>query len=335
MMAAPASVHLIAATGFTSEGAALYNKGRPDYEPEHVVRVLELAGVAAMVAGPDGLFPAQPIVELAAGTGKFTRPLLARLRELCPAGCRPNLICVEPTTFSAALADLVEAGDIQLVTASADSMPSIPAASASVVIAAQALHWFSTAASFAEISRIMAPAATFIAIWNGRDRDNRLQAGGAGAPAPGWVVRHEAIVDAAYHEGTPRYQSREWERALQAFPGFAQPLELHLWHRAGGGHVGTVEDHVAATMSISEIARRPAEEKARIEGDLRALFADAPKTRRSAVAAAPASASSASTGGASSGAGALPEAAAGAVEDDEVLVFPMYTEAVVLRLAER
>lgn len=332
MAAPPASVHLIAATGFTSDGAALYDKGRPDYEHVHVARVLELAGVPSMT-GADGRFPSKPIVELAAGTGKFTRPLVARLRELCPPGCRPNLICVEPTGFSSALADLVEAGDIQLITASADSMPTVESGSASAVIAAQALHWFSNAASFDEISRIMAPDATFIAIWNGRDRDNRLQVGGPGTPVAAWVTRHEAIVDAAYHEGTPRYQSREWEKALKGYAGFAQPPELHLWHRAGGGHVGTVEEHVAATMSISEIARRPAEEKARIETELRALLAEAPKTRRPRATVTAAAAVSAS-----GGAAALPDpgsAAASAEDTEEVLVMPMYTEVAVVRLAKR
>jgi len=267
------AVHTTAAEGFTLDGAAMYEKGRPDWQLSHAAEILKLCGVHTMKAA-DGLFPAKPVVELACGTGKFTRPLLAALRALCPEGCRPHMILVEPSEgFSSALKDLAEEAGLPLHTASAEVMPFLPTGSVSACVAAQAFHWFADNKSATEICRVLAPDAKFVACWNARDRDNALKAEGDHS----WVQQYEDTIDSAYDGATPRHYDRKWEAFARSFAGFKQPLQMHIWHREGGGHIATADQMVAAAMSISVIARRSKEERDAYEVALRAAVAKAPR----------------------------------------------------------
>lgn len=275
------AIHATAASGFTAEGAKLYEKGRPDWELKHVKEMLRLAGVTREKQEGDAerkLWPKAPVLELAAGTGKYTRPLLLALEELCPEGFRPNLIVTEPTGFATALSDLIESKAItRFLPTHAESMPEVESGSCCVAIAAQAFHWFTNETAVKEIMRCLKDGACFVACWNGRSSKNEL--GAITDPLElAWVTEHEAIIDSSYQTGTPRYQKREWEAFAAGCSLFKQPSpELHLWHREGGGHIGTAEELLAATMSISEIARRPEDEKKGFEERLKAVIAKAPR----------------------------------------------------------
>src|SRR5690349_714085 len=122
-------LHPMAAEGY-SRGTDSYVHGRPEFP------------LAALDWLRDdlGLHAASTVVDLGAGTGKFTRLLMK-------TGAR--VVAIEPV---AAMRNRL-AADLPEVTAlpgQAQHMP-LPDTSADAVICAQAFHWFASAASLAEI----------------------------------------------------------------------------------------------------------------------------------------------------------------------------------------
>ena len=84
---APNAVHQAAAEGF-ARGAGAYERGRPSYPPEAL----------SWIAGQLGIEPGRRVLDLAAGTGKVTRLLIAT---------GASLIAVEPVAeMRNALAEL-------------------------------------------------------------------------------------------------------------------------------------------------------------------------------------------------------------------------------------
>ncbi len=140
-----------------AEVAGAYERGRPGY-PEEAVRWL---------AGSEPC----DVVDLGAGTGKLTRPLVA-------LGHR--VTAVEP--LDEMLAELgAVLPDVRAVAGSAEAMP-LPDASADVVASAQAFHWFDHDDALPEIVRVLRPGGRIALVWNSRDdRDP-------------WVSRLSAII---------------------------------------------------------------------------------------------------------------------------------------------
>jgi SAM-dependent methyltransferase len=139
-------VHHAAATGFARSVEA-YERARPDYPPEaiaHLARALDLRRTD----------PPRVVVDLAAGSGKLTRPL-ARL------GC--EVIAVEPVDeMRAAIGDSARA-----LSGTAEAIP-LPDDSADAVTVGQAFHWFDGRAALAEIERVLRPGGGLALIWNRR-----------------------------------------------------------------------------------------------------------------------------------------------------------------------
>ncbi|SLL99762.1 MULTISPECIES: class I SAM-dependent methyltransferase [unclassified Actinoplanes] len=130
----------------TSFGAAAreYRRGRPPYPREAVDWLL-----------PTG---AATVVDLGAGTGKFTELLVAPGREV---------IAVEPSAgMREQLADAVPAATVHGGTA--ERIP-LPDASADAVLMAQAWHWVDPELAVPEIARVLRPGGTLGLVWNIRD----------------------------------------------------------------------------------------------------------------------------------------------------------------------
>lgn len=226
-----------AANAYTG-AADTYVKGRPDYPPE----------MAGWLRDDVLLAPGSTVVDLGAGTGKFTPRLVA-------TGAR--VIAVEPV--AAMLAKLSAA--LPEVTALEGTATSIPLADASVdaVVCAQAFHWFASVEALREIHRVLKPGGRLGLVWNMRD-----------ASVP-WVAGLDAIVNA--HEGdTPRYYTGAWRSAFP-FAGFGPFVERHF----AQGHTGAAEDVILNRVrSTSFIAGLPAGARAKVEAQLRALIDDEP-----------------------------------------------------------
>jgi SAM-dependent methyltransferase len=125
--------------------AAAYEAGRPVYAPAAIEWVLEAA-------------PGRDVLDLAAGTGKLSRSILA-------AGGRPR--AVEPSADM--LSELRAAlPDVPALIGSAEEIP-LPDASVDAVMVGQAFHWFDPALAFPEIARVLRPGGVIGLLWNVRD----------------------------------------------------------------------------------------------------------------------------------------------------------------------
>jgi SAM-dependent methyltransferase len=126
--------------------AALYARSRPSYP----------AAVADWLI-PDG---ASTVLDLGAGTGKFTASLVGRGLEVT---------AVEPDPLM--LSTLLDA--LPSVTGLAGSAEEIPVADASVdlVTAAQAWHWVDEERALPEAARVLRPGGMLGLVWNIRDEN--------------------------------------------------------------------------------------------------------------------------------------------------------------------
>ncbi|MGY4474950.1 class I SAM-dependent methyltransferase [Bradyrhizobium sp. USDA 3364] len=200
---------------------AAYEAGRPSY-PAEIVAALPLQ-------------TAHCVVDLGAGTGKFTRLLLPHLSETA------RLVAIEPVAeMSAKLA--TEAG-IEVINTRADAI-GLETGSVDLVTCAQAFHWFDNEASVAEVARLLRPGGTFALVWNVRDD---------GTP---WVHALSRMIE-KYAGDTPRHQSGRWRWILND-PRFALEKEIVQDHPHRMARSGVYE----RVVSTSYVAALPDAEKA-------------------------------------------------------------------------
>jgi SAM-dependent methyltransferase len=128
--------------------ADAYERGRPGY-PEEAVRWLA------------GETPCD-VVDLGAGTGKLTRSLVQ-------LGHR--VTAIEPLTEMLELLPASAPGAFAIL-GNAEVIP-LPDASADVVTAAQAFHWFDHSVALPEIARVLRPGGRLALVWNKRDDRER------------------------------------------------------------------------------------------------------------------------------------------------------------------
>jgi SAM-dependent methyltransferase len=140
-------VHEAAAVGF-ARSAEAYERARPEYPPEAI----------AWLADELDLRPGRTVVDLAAGSGKLTRPLAA-------LGC--EVIAIEPVAeMRAAIGPTARALD-----GTAEAMP-LPDDSADAVTVGQAFHWFDGPKALAEIERVLRPGGALALAWNRRPSES-------------------------------------------------------------------------------------------------------------------------------------------------------------------
>lgn len=243
-----AAVHRAALDGYGA-GADTYARGRPDYPPELTAWLREVAGVV----------PGCRVVDLGAGTGKFTRRLLA---------LQADTVAIEPVDAMRAKLQ-AEVPGAPALAGSASAMP-LPDASVDVVVCAQAFHWFATRQALDEIVRVLKPGGRLALVWNLRD-----------ASVP-WVARMDAIADA--HEGeVPRFYQGRWRQAFP-HPELGPLAESRFVQQ----HTGSPDDVIVRrVLSTSFIAALDDAGRAEVEAALRTMIDDEPSLRGRPVVSVP------------------------------------------------
>jgi SAM-dependent methyltransferase len=186
-------------SGF-ADGAAAYERGRPEYPPPVVERIVSELGAAAR--------PPARVLDLGAGTGKLTRPLLA-------AGL--DVVAVEPLErMRAALARSV--GSERAVDGRAEALP-LADTSLGGAVCAEAFHWFDGSRAAEELHRVLRPGAALVVMW--------LVNGGDEGP---WTNEVRAVLEPLWKAGSHPgiIQGRRGE-ALERHAGFAPIARIELW----------------------------------------------------------------------------------------------------------
>ena len=227
-------IHRAAAAGFAA-AAPEYERGRPDYPPEAVEHL-----VAEL-----GLGEGSRVLDLAAGTGKLSRPLAA-------AGMR--VLAVEPIAEMRSLIG----PPVEAVGGTAEDLPAADG-SVDAVTVGQAFHWFDGERALAEIHRVLRPSAGLALIWNRRRHDDDVTAA------------VEEIIGP--HRGhAPHHGTGRWRDAFDATALFG-PLEERNFSNSQEADADLLAMRFG---SVSFVASLPDEERQDVIDRLRALAADGP-----------------------------------------------------------
>jgi ubiquinone/menaquinone biosynthesis C-methylase UbiE len=215
-------VHRAAAVGF-ARSAEAYERGRPEY-PQAALR--HVVGLLA---------PEAVVLDLAAGTGKLTRPLLA-------AGLR--VTAVEPVAeMRAALP-----AEARALEGTAEAIP-LPDGSVDAVTVGQAFHWFDGDAALREIARVLRPGGLLALLWNRRvDEDP--------------VNRAIEELVAPYRADVPTHRGDAWRAAFERTTEFG-PLAEELFENVLEQDADGLEARVGSISFIASL--EPAERASVLE----------------------------------------------------------------------
>ncbi|HEX7527404.1 MAG TPA: methyltransferase domain-containing protein [Gaiellaceae bacterium] len=214
-----------------------YERTRPTYPPELLDR-LPLDQDAA-------------VLDLGAGTGKLTRILAERFRDVT---------AVEPLINMRTILQRVVPGVVALP-GSAERIP-LDDGSVDGVFAAQAFHWFDKPVALPEIARVLRAHGIFAVVWNQGDDDRP-------DPRPAEFVHEVRLLhDAALRRGDDKQP--EWEDVLRGSGLFA---EVHDRAFVAHDHVLDRAGILDNLRSVSWIASR--DDREAVVARLGALLPDA------------------------------------------------------------
>jgi SAM-dependent methyltransferase len=219
-----------------------YERGRPSYPDDAVSFLVRAVGIGR---GRD-------VVELGAGTGKFTELIAAtgaRIVAVEPvAGMRESLVRACPS--------------VEVMDGTAEQIP-LPDGSADAVVVAQAFHWFAGELALPEIDRVLRPQGALGLIWNVRDE------------ASDWSERLTEIFDRFSGEGDPRYHHMRWREAFEATDRFG-PLHHQVAYHV---HQVTPDEFLDRVLSVSYVASAPEADRERVAAEVTALLESDPELR--------------------------------------------------------
>jgi SAM-dependent methyltransferase len=215
--------------------ADLYERGRPEYAP----------AVIGAVAAEFGLRPGDRVLDLAAGTGKLTRALVAYGFDV---------VAVEPQDgLRRVLLDKARAADIR--SGVAEEIPLEDGSVAAVTIA-DAFHWFDRPRALAEIRRVLTLGGG-LALFN-----TAPDWGGAS-----WAHELGTLVASGRPEH-PNFDSRTWQEFVREADGLAEPWEVGVTTHSPAD----LEGVIAHMASISWIAGLPESQRADLIERMRAII---------------------------------------------------------------
>jgi ubiquinone/menaquinone biosynthesis C-methylase UbiE len=226
------NIHEKAAVGF-DRAFDSYERGRPEY-PQEAIEFL----VNNLQINKSSM-----VVDLGAGTGKFTKFLLPFSN---------HVVAVEPVEgMRVKFTSLYP--DLKILNGSAEKLP-LDDQSVDAVIVAQAFHWFDGPKALQEIHRVLKQKGKLGLIWNARDESLK------------WVSEMTRIID-PHEGGAPRYKSMNWKRAFDSTTLFSK-LNLQHFKYVQVGDVETIVDRVGSISFISALSK---EEKSKVLNQVRDL----------------------------------------------------------------
>ncbi|KAL5511249.1 hypothetical protein ACEPAH_4464 [Sanghuangporus vaninii] len=227
-------VHDLAKAGFGKGTNELYDRARPSYQPE------ALSLIRKAVESK----PKVNVVELGAGTGIFTRALLAHPEW---SDSIAELKAVEPSdgmrgVFSKSVSDPRAS-----ISEGTFDNTGVESGWADIIIIAQAFHWCPDFdAALTEFARVLKPDGVAVLIWNLEDRE-RAQ----------WVAQLRDSYE-QYELGSPQFHLGLWRKVftVPSYDKFFQPGEETTLSRVIPATEESVKNRV---LSKSYIAVQPKE----------------------------------------------------------------------------
>jgi SAM-dependent methyltransferase len=183
------------------------------------------------------------VLDLAAGTGKLTRQLVA---------LGADVVAVEPGDAMRAVLERV-VPEAEALAGNAEQIP-LPDASVDAVTVGQAFHWFRTEEALAEMYRVLRPGGGYALLWNQWDDEDPLL--------------HELndLVESVRPAGTHGGPS-SWQPTLvgsSLFRGHEERTFRHAERLDADTIVGRV-------VSVSAVAAGTPELRSRVEAAVRVL----------------------------------------------------------------
>jgi SAM-dependent methyltransferase len=234
-------IHEAAARGFEAS-VERYESGRPSYPDDAVAYLRHELGISQ---GRD-------VVEIGAGTGKFTELLV-------PSGAR--IVAVEPVR---AMRQALERNcpTVSVLDGTAESIP-VGDAGADTVVAAASFHWFDGDRALPEIHRVLRDDGRLGLIWNVRDE------------ASDWAERLTAIFDRLAGPDAPRYKTMRWREAFERAHLFG-PLHHQVAYHV---HRVTRSAFLDRVLSVSYVASAPDDVRKQVVEEVTALIETDPELR--------------------------------------------------------
>jgi len=217
------------------KNAANYDQYRPSYPSEAVEKLL----VNLKVAGQENA----RIVEVAAGTGKFTALLADRKEQF-------EIVAVEPHNEMRWTLETKKIERVKVVPGDGANIP-VEAEWGDALIVAQAFHWFANLDSLREFHRVLCPGTAVGLIWNVED----YNAPQSWTSTTNWEQKLNDLIW-TMDDGKPRFRHQKWKDVFENQLG-TTPLQVirdNLTQNLPLFSVPLGEDTVAFTTWLSEQA---------------------------------------------------------------------------------
>ncbi|CAK7204673.1 hypothetical protein SEUCBS139899_007432 [Sporothrix eucalyptigena] len=215
-----------ASSGFHDAGA--YDAYRPSYTDAAVTGFLSHLDSLA-VAEDRKQWPLK-IVEIGAGTGKFTEALSRQAVQSAAKNAekQAQILAVEPHEQMRAQLAAKSLPHVTVVNGHGSDLSMVEDGTADAVIVAQAFHWFANIDALKEIHRVLRPGAFVGVIWNIEDYNKP-----AAWPAKtAWEQGLNDIIYSLALDGSPRFRDGQWQKAFEEVaqatadhPALYSPLE--------------------------------------------------------------------------------------------------------------